>query len=297
MYGYKLQLHSLPEILWACETTVSDYVWENRNSADTLELSLSFYDTGTTMLNGRQLQTKKSNFSCIVGDEPRQSSCPPGTAISIVSVAARCAGFSAQAVNLTEQDRADTSVLLLPALLSPLSQDETLTLTRPLHRLIQLQLAPTEGQKMLQLSEWFRLLQTADSLLRNRWPDAKLLKGENGYVRKIDSIIENRFSEKITLQSIADELHLSPVYLSTLYKAEKGIHFSEQLFQTRLHHAEQLLLNPHIPTARVAELCGFCDESYFRKKFKAFFGVGVREYRAIKNGIALRHPAPVRPEE
>ncbi len=297
MYGYKLRLHSLPEILWACETTVSDYDWENRNSADTLELSLSFYDTATTTLNGRHFQTTESQFSCVVGDEPRRSSCPPGTTISIVSVAARCTGLSAQAASLTEQDRADTSVLLLPALLSPLTQNEALTLTRPLHRLIQLQLKPTESQKMLQLSEWLRLLQTADSLLRDRWLDPKNHKVEYGYVRKIDSIIENRFSEKITLQSIADELHLSPVYLSTLYNAEKGIHFSEQLLQTRLHHAELLLQKPHIPTARVAELCGFCDEHYFRKKFKAFFGVGVREYRAIKNGVALRHPAPVRPKE
>ena len=28
MYGYKLKINCIPEILWACETTVTDYYWE-----------------------------------------------------------------------------------------------------------------------------------------------------------------------------------------------------------------------------------------------------------------------------
>lgn len=107
-------------------------------------------------------------------------------------------------------------------------------------------------------------------------------------------IVGSVYSEKITLQSIASELNISPVYLSTIYKECTGINFSEQLLNVRMKHAEELLINRNIPTSRVVVHCGFCDESYFRKKFKQFFGMNIREYRQIKNGFTLYHEKPQR---
>ena len=86
----------------------------------------------------------------------------------------------------------------------------------------------------------------------------------------------------------------APVYLSAVYKANTGVTFSDQLLKVRMRHAESLLLSQSIPTAKVAGLCGFCDESYFRKQFKKFFGMNVKEYRNIKNGITLYHAKPLR---
>ena len=79
-----------------------------------------------------------------------------------------------------------------------------------------------------------------------------------------------------------------------MYKYITGINFSEQLLNVRMKHAEKLLIDRNIPTAKVAELCGFCDESYFRKKFKCFFGINVKECRQIKNGLTLYHAKPQR---
>ena len=113
-------------------------------------------------------------------------------------------------------------------------------------------------------------------------------------MKKIDFIIQSKYNEKITLSSVASELNISPVYLSTIYKEAVGINFSEQVLNIRMKHAEKLLIDQNIPTAKVAELCGFCDESHFRKKFKQFFGLNVKEYRQIKNGLTLYHDKPIR---
>ena len=70
--------------------------------------------------------------------------------------------------------------------------------------------------------------------------------------------------------------------------------FSDKLLQVRMKHAEEMLCDQNVPTAKVAALCGFCDEAYFRKQFKKFFGINVKEYRALKNGITLYHDKPLR---
>ena len=58
--------------------------------------------------------------------------------------------------------------------------------------------------------------------------------------------------------------------------------------------ATELLINSDIPTSKVAFLTGYSDESYFRKRFKNYFGMTVKEYRLIKKGLTLYHSKPER---
>jgi len=179
---------------------------------------------------------------------------------------------------------------LLPAFIDDLPLPHELELLKTLHSIIKFSSSGAENETAAFVSCFFRLLCQVDGITRE-YLGSKAQRG-NYYIKKVDYIIESSYGEKVTLQSVAAELNISPVYLSAVYKSGCGINFSEQLLNVRMRHAERMLLDQNIPTAKVAELCGFCDENYFRKKFRQFFGMNVREYRKIKNGVTLYHKKP-----
>ena len=291
MYGYKIKINYLPKLIWSCETTVDNYEWQNRNSKDMLEISFSKFDTANIMVNNNSYVLKNSALSCVMASEKRTAFCKPENPITIVSVAVKFSGLEYQSCKFIEADSTDKSVLLLPAFLEDLPLADELEIIKILHKIIRFSSNNSENENIAFISAFFNLLYKIDLMTRNKIGAKN--ESNNYYIKKIDYIIESKYNEKITLQSVASELNISPVYLSTIYKDISGINFSEQLLNVRMKHAEKLLIDQNLPTAKIAELCGFCDESYFRKKFKQFFGLNVREYRQIKNGITLYHDKPI----
>ena len=292
MYGYKLKINSLPKLVWACETTLNNYEWKNRNSKDMLEIAFEKFNTHNIIINNKSYTLKKSALTCVMTDERREAFCEPESLITIVSVADKFSDFMFEACELTEADSRDKTKLLLPAYLEDLPLSDELDLIKTLHKIIKLTSNNSGNENAAFMSNYFELLYKIDLITRNK--SSSKNQNSNYYINKINYIIESKYSEKITLQSVASELNISPIYLSTMYKDSCGINFSEQLLNIRMKNAENMLIDQNIPTSKVAELCGFCDESYFRKKFKQFFGMNVREYRQIKNGFTLYHEKPQR---
>ena len=292
MYGYKLKINSLPKLMWACETTLNNYEWQNRNSKDMLEIAFAKFNTKNLVINNNSYTLKKSALSCVMANERRESFCEPESPITIVSVAVKFSDFMFEPREISESDCNDKSVIILPAFLENLPLSDELDLIKTLHKIIKLTSNNAENENVAFISNFFELLYKIDFMTRNKISSKN--QNNNYYIKKINYIIESKYSEKITLQSVASELNISPIYLSTMYKDCSGINFSEQLLNVRMKNAEKLLIDRNIPTSKVAVLCGFCDESYFRKKFKQFFGMNVREYRQIKNGFTLYHEKPQR---
>lgn len=293
MYGYKIKINSLPQIVWACETTVSNYEWHNHHGEDMLEISIASFDTQTVILNDKEFLLKHNALSCVVGTEKRTCFCNPETPITVVSVAVKLSDFQSAAGEITSADCLDHSVLLLPAVFPNPPLENKLEITTILHRLIRAYTEHSESGKAVLISGFFELLSKIDTIVRNV-NLASNAKRHDYYIQKAEYIIECNYSQKITLQDVASELNISPVYLSAIYKKHTSVNFSEHLLNIRMNHAEKLLIDQNIPTSKIASLCGFCDEGYFRKKFKQFFGMNVREYRNIKNGLTLYHEKPQR---
>ncbi len=292
MYGYKVKINSLPKMVWACETTVDNYEWKNRNSRDMLEISFTKFGTKNITVNNNSYTLKNSALSCIMANEKREAFCEPEQLITIISVAVKFNNFMFEPCEITEADYSDKTTLLLPAFLENLPLADELEIIKILHKIIKLSSNNSENENIAFISDFFKLLHKIDIITRSKNDNKK--DNNNYYVKKVNYIINSKYNEKITLQSVASELNISPIYLSAMYKDYSGMNFSEQLLNVRMKHAEKLLIDQNIPTAKVAELCGFCDESYFRKKFKQFFGLNVREYRQIKNGLTLYHNKPLR---
>lgn len=98
------------------------------------------------------------------------------------------------------------------------------------------------------------------------------------YIRTAVEYIQNNYSKNISQQMIADEIGISSTYLSTLFKNEMSIGFTEYLTNLRLDQAKTLFKTGNHKIREVGELCGFYDYFYFFKVFKKKFGITPNEY-------------------
>lgn len=102
----------------------------------------------------------------------------------------------------------------------------------------------------------------------------------NQIVLEAERYIKNHYCDNITLQTVADEIHVTPTWLSKLFKRETGVTFLEYLTEVRLKQAAQLLQNVHLKIYQVCHLVGYQDPVYFAKLFKKQYGCNPQEYRS-----------------
>ena len=101
----------------------------------------------------------------------------------------------------------------------------------------------------------------------------------NLFVQKAADYIKLNYSEKISIKEIADQLYLSPNYLSELFKKHTGQTISEYLTEYRLEKACQLLDHAEYRVGDVSGMVGIHDGRYFSNMFKKKYGMTPTEYR------------------
>lgn len=98
-------------------------------------------------------------------------------------------------------------------------------------------------------------------------------------VEAVRDYIDRSYMNEIGLTQLADRFHLNPTYLSELFKKTTGSTFSDYVTQVRLGKAAELLGDPQMRLADIAELVGFANASYLSSVFKKHYGVSPNEYR------------------
>ena len=89
---------------------------------------------------------------------------------------------------------------------------------------------------------------------------------------KVKKYLAVHYSEKLKLQDIADQFHLSVKYFCKIFKEETGETFVSYLTELRLKEAEKLLKTTELKTYEIAERTGFSDYHHFCKTFKKVTG-------------------------
>ena len=114
---------------------------------------------------------------------------------------------------------------------------------------------------------------------------ALLLEGrrlqDNKPVRVAKQYIAEHYREQIKLEDVARQVHLSPVYFSTIFKKETGMNFSDYLISYRLDVAKELLKTTGLSMAEIAGAVGYLDTKYFSKLFSKVVGIKPSEYRKL----------------
>lgn len=84
---------------------------------------------------------------------------------------------------------------------------------------------------------------------------------------------------RISLEEVAEHLHLNPSYFSRMFKKETGESFIEYVTRMKMERAKELLDRTGHPVGKICELLGYDNQSYFIKIFKSHTGVTPADYR------------------
>lgn len=99
-------------------------------------------------------------------------------------------------------------------------------------------------------------------------------------VRRINEKIQQDFADpNLNLNQIADQLGMSAVYISRLYKQHALLSIMDVVMETRLGEVCRLLKATDLSIASIAEQTGFASTSYLHRSFKRKYNVTPNEYR------------------
>ena len=116
-------------------------------------------------------------------------------------------------------------------------------------------------------------------LIERRWSE---LPKKNDPVLMVQQYLNANYPHTITMEMLAGIAHISPNYLTQLFRHHLGITPSGYLKTLRMEAARQLLLTTDISIKDIAARVGYNDHLYFRRLFKLDNQTTPSDYRRNK---------------
>ncbi|HIK17741.1 MAG TPA: helix-turn-helix transcriptional regulator [Leptolyngbyaceae cyanobacterium M33_DOE_097] len=98
-------------------------------------------------------------------------------------------------------------------------------------------------------------------------------------VRYVMAFIEDHLEQDLNLNEMANLVQLSPHYFASLFKQTVGQSPYQYVLQRRIERSKQLLKQPDLTIAQVAQLVGFQNQSHFTTAFRRVVGCTPKTYR------------------
>lgn len=106
-------------------------------------------------------------------------------------------------------------------------------------------------------------------------------------VQRIMTLIESQFHSNIlSVNSIADEVHMSAAYLSKLFKQLTSKSIPDYISEVRLTKSKELLKSTDMSINIITQKTGFTNSSYFYMVFKKEFGITPSQFRQLEQVVA-----------
>jgi AraC-like DNA-binding protein/mannose-6-phosphate isomerase-like protein (cupin superfamily) len=96
---------------------------------------------------------------------------------------------------------------------------------------------------------------------------------------RIKEYIDKNYTKNINLNDIADKLHVSPYYLSHIFKKEMNISPINYLINRRIGEAKRLLISTDMKIWEIAKIVGYENTNYFTLLFKKRTGESPKKFK------------------
>ena len=110
----------------------------------------------------------------------------------------------------------------------------------------------------------------------NRIKDSASFDSVSNQIKKI---IHTHYMDDLGLEVLAEEVHLSPQYLSVLFAEKNGCGVNKYIKNVRMNKAKELLENTNLRIKDICTRVGYNNYSYFCKIFAEEFGKTPQKYR------------------
>ena len=142
-------------------------------------------------------------------------------------------------------------------------------------------------QDNLNLTSLFAAQDISDMLtvLKKTFAQNTVFNQQNNLLRKINLVtqakqyISENYTEKLTLDVVADMVFICPSYLSRLFSEIEGCTFVEYVTDVRLSQARLLLNEYGYKIYEIAEKVGYHTVKHFIRVFKDKYGITPSQYR------------------
>lgn len=98
-------------------------------------------------------------------------------------------------------------------------------------------------------------------------------------VRHLLDYIEQHLGADLSLEALAAEVNLSPLYFARAFRSAVGTSPHQYIVARRVEHARQLLAGTTIPIAEISLASGFSSQSHLSNWFRRIIGVSPAVYR------------------
>ncbi|MFG6147954.1 helix-turn-helix domain-containing protein [Halobacillus sp. B23F22_1] len=98
-------------------------------------------------------------------------------------------------------------------------------------------------------------------------------------VHRAKNYIYQNLTEEINLKIIAEELHVNPNYLSSVFNKDTGVSITTYINEQRVKEAKELLTNTQYSLMEISILLGYNSQSYFTRVFKKHEGMSPKDFR------------------
>lgn len=98
-------------------------------------------------------------------------------------------------------------------------------------------------------------------------------------IGQIKSYVENNYMEDVSIARIGEVFHITPTYLSRLFREKTNQKYIDYVTKVRMQKAKLLLEQSEIGVKTVSELVGYASEKHFSKIFKKVVGENPSQYR------------------
>jgi AraC family transcriptional regulator of arabinose operon len=108
----------------------------------------------------------------------------------------------------------------------------------------------------------------------------EMLSQSKAFIGVLAHIIQHPEKE-ISLQGLADQLHLHPTYISNRFKELFGRAPIQFLREMRIHQAKTLLKTSDLSVIEIVNSLGFSGHPVFTRLFKSYVGISPSQYRVV----------------
>ena len=98
-------------------------------------------------------------------------------------------------------------------------------------------------------------------------------------LENVRNYLDEHYTDKFSLDELADEFFISKFHLSREFKNRYGITLNHYVIAKRITLAKKLLRFSSYTLEKIAGECGFYDASYFNKQFKKSEGISASDFR------------------
>jgi len=99
-------------------------------------------------------------------------------------------------------------------------------------------------------------------------------------IERARAFIRARFADRISVADVAEAAHLSPNYLSSVFKEATGRTVLDEIHRLRMDEARARLAGSNASVKEIAMALGFESQQYFSRFFRRTTGMTPSEYRS-----------------